>query len=38
LVDDESVTRARLALIQAAALVIASGLAVLGVVPVEEMR
>ncbi|MCZ6885333.1 MAG: arginine--tRNA ligase [Alphaproteobacteria bacterium] len=38
LVDDETITRARLALIQAVALVIASGLAVLGVVPVEEMR
>ena len=38
LVDDEGVTRARLALVRAVALVIASGLAVLGVEPVEEMR
>ncbi|MCJ9430249.1 arginine--tRNA ligase [Kordiimonas marina] len=35
---DEALTRARLALIRAVALVIASGLAVLGVKPVEEMR
>jgi len=38
LVDDEAVTRARLALVRGLALVIASGLAVLGVEPVEEMR
>ncbi|MEE8212982.1 MAG: DALR anticodon-binding domain-containing protein, partial [Alphaproteobacteria bacterium] len=38
LVDDEAVTRARLALVRGVALVIASGLAVLGVEPVEEMR
>jgi arginyl-tRNA synthetase len=38
LVDDEEVSRARLALVRAVALVIASGLAVLGVEPVEEMR
>ncbi|TNE63066.1 MAG: arginine--tRNA ligase [Alphaproteobacteria bacterium] len=35
---DEEMTRARLALIRAVATVIASGLAVLGVKPVEEMR
>ncbi len=35
---DEAATRARLALARAAALVIASGLAVMGVTPVEEMR
>ncbi|WCL53131.1 arginine--tRNA ligase [Gimibacter soli] len=35
---DAALTAARLALIRAAALVIASGLAVLGVTPVEEMR
>jgi arginyl-tRNA synthetase len=38
LVDDEAISRARLALVRAVALVIASGLAVLGVEPVEEMR
>ncbi len=38
LADDEALTRARLALVRAVALVIASGLAVLGVEPVEEMR
>ncbi len=38
LVDDEAVTRARLALVRGVALVIGSGLAVLGVEPVEEMR
>lgn len=36
--DDPSGTRARLALVAATAAVIASGLAVLGVTPVEEMR
>jgi arginyl-tRNA synthetase len=36
--DDGDLTRARLALVRAVALVIASGLAVLGVAPVEEMR
>ncbi|MBO9508868.1 arginine--tRNA ligase [Thalassospira sp. A3_1] len=35
--DDLAVTQARLAMIRAAALVIASGLDVLGVAPVEEM-
>jgi arginyl-tRNA synthetase len=35
---DEAITAARLALIQAVADVIASGLAVFGVTPVEEMR
>ena len=35
--DDLAVTQARLAMIRAAALVIASGLEVLGVAPVEEM-
>lgn len=35
--EDET-TRARLALVQAVATVIASGLAVFGVEPVEEMR
>jgi arginyl-tRNA synthetase len=38
LVDDEAVTRARLALVRGVAMVIASGLAVLGVEPVEEMH
>ncbi|MDX1485279.1 MAG: arginine--tRNA ligase [Alphaproteobacteria bacterium] len=38
LVDDEGLTRARLALVRGVALVIASGLGVLGVQPVEEMR
>ena len=36
--DDEVLTRARIALARAAAIVIASGLAVMGVKPVEEMR
>ena len=36
--DDEALTLARLALGQAVALVIASGLAIFGVEPVEEMR
>ncbi|BBK43773.1 arginine--tRNA ligase [Allostella vacuolata] len=36
--DDENLTLARLALVQAFALVIASGLRVFGVEPVEEMR
>ncbi|MCK0070552.1 arginine--tRNA ligase [Kordiimonas laminariae] len=35
---DEEMTKARLALIRSVALVIASGLEVLGVTPVEEMR
>ena len=38
LVDDDAVTRARLALVRGIAMVIASGLAVLGVEPVEEMH
>ncbi|MGE0714758.1 MAG: arginine--tRNA ligase [Alphaproteobacteria bacterium] len=36
--DDESLTLARLALVQAVALVIAAGLRVFGVEPLEEMR
>ena len=36
--NDRELTRARLALVRALAGVIASGLAVMGVVPVEEMR
>ncbi|NQU55909.1 MAG: arginine--tRNA ligase [Rhodospirillales bacterium] len=36
--DDPELTRARLALVKGAAFVIASGLQVIGVVPVEEMR
>jgi arginyl-tRNA synthetase len=36
--DNRELTMARLALLRATALTIASGLAVLGVVPVEEMR
>ncbi|WP_448187718.1 arginine--tRNA ligase [Azospirillum sp. sgz301742] len=36
--DDEEVTLARLAMVQATATVIASGLQVMGVEPVEEMR
>ncbi len=36
--DDPALTRARLALVQAVATVVASGLAVMGVTPVEEMR
>jgi arginyl-tRNA synthetase len=35
---DESLSRARLALVQAMAFVIASGLEIMGVTPVEEMR
>ena len=38
LVDDKELTRARLALIQSVAFVIASGLKVFGVEPVEELR
>jgi arginyl-tRNA synthetase len=37
LADDPSLTRARLALVRGVAIVIASGLAVIGVEPVEEM-
>ena len=37
-VDQPAATRARLALVAAAAVVIRSGLAVMGVTPVEEMR
>jgi arginyl-tRNA synthetase len=36
--DDPALTRARMALIRAVALVIAAGLALMGVEPVEEMR
>jgi arginyl-tRNA synthetase len=36
--DDETLTRARLALVRAVAIVIASGLEIFGVEPVEEMR
>ena len=36
--DDLSLSRSRLALVRATALVIASGLEIMGVVPVEEMR
>jgi len=36
--DDVELTAARLALVQGVALVIASGLEVFGVEPVEEMR
>ena len=36
--DDPELTLARLALVQAVAMVVASGLAVIGVEPVEEMR
>jgi arginyl-tRNA synthetase len=36
--DNEALTRSRLALVRAVAVVIASGLAVMGVKPVEEMR
>ena len=36
--DDEALTRARMALARAAAIVIASGLKTMGVQPVEEMR
>jgi arginyl-tRNA synthetase len=38
IVDDKDTTLARLALVRAMALVIASGLKVFGVNPVEEMR
>jgi arginyl-tRNA synthetase len=37
LVSDPALTRARLALVRAVAIVVASGLAVIGVAPVEEM-
>ena len=37
LASDRELTRARLALVRAAATVIASGLAVFGVEPVQEM-
>ena len=37
LADDPTLTRARLALVRGVAIVIASGLAVIGVEPVEEM-
>ena len=37
LASDPALTRARLALVRAVAIVVASGLAVIGVVPVEEM-
>ena len=36
--DDEVLSAARLALVRAVALVIASGLGIFGVKPVEEMR
>lgn len=36
--DDTNLTLARLAMVRAIAIVIASGLAVMGVIPVEEMR
>jgi arginyl-tRNA synthetase len=36
--DNEALTRSRLALVRAVAVVVASGLAVMGVKPVEEMR
>ena len=36
--DDGELTRARVALVRAMAVVIASGLGVIGVRPVEEMR
>jgi arginyl-tRNA synthetase len=36
--DDPALTRARLALVTAVATVIAAGLAIMGVTPVEEMR
>jgi arginyl-tRNA synthetase len=36
--DDQELTRARLALVQAVAFVVASGLRVIGVEPAEEMR
>ena len=38
LADDLALSRARLALVRATALVIASGLEIMGVTPVEEMR
>jgi arginyl-tRNA synthetase len=37
-VDQPAATRARLTLVAATAVVIRSGLAVMGVTPVEEMR
>jgi arginyl-tRNA synthetase len=36
--DDAALTKSRLALVRSVAVVIASGLAVMGVKPVEEMR
>jgi arginyl-tRNA synthetase len=36
--NDEALTLTRLSLVRAVAIVIASGLAVIGVKPVEEMR
>ena len=36
--DDPAMTAARLALVQAVAFVVASGLEIFGVTPVEEMR
>ncbi|MDG3443758.1 arginine--tRNA ligase [Nitrospirillum amazonense] len=36
--EDDALTRARLALVTAVSLVIASGLAIMGVVPAEELR
>jgi arginyl-tRNA synthetase len=36
--DDPALTRARLALVKAVATVVAAGLAIIGVTPVEEMR
>jgi len=36
--DDPALTQARLALVQAVATVVASGLGIMGVTPVEEMR
>jgi len=36
--DDPALTKARLALVQAVAFVVASGLRVFGVTPLEEMR
>ena len=36
--DDPDLTRARLALVQAVAFVVASGLQVFGIEPLEEMR
>ncbi|MEK9645712.1 MAG: arginine--tRNA ligase [Alphaproteobacteria bacterium] len=36
--DDEALTRSRLALVRAMAVVVTSGLAIMGVMPVKEMR